>query len=121
MLMNQEDFVDHQMNNKRKSEKESMLVYLCPSVFRVWNAAYDLVCYAVFCKPFLYTSDTLYAGHVCPLELHHIKVITCMACAHPRSCDQATGMYMYAHVVIMCILCAFSAIIHVGCVCYVYR
>lgn len=61
MLMNQEDFVDHQMSHKRKSEKESMLVYLCPRVVRVWNAAYDLVCYAVFCKPFLDTSYIVYA------------------------------------------------------------
>jgi len=42
--MNHEDYTDHLKNNKRKSEQEPMLVYLCPSVFRVWNAAYDLVC-----------------------------------------------------------------------------
>ena len=48
MLMNEDEFISHQITNKRKSDKESILAPVYPSVFcaaiHYSMEPYDLLC-----------------------------------------------------------------------------
>ena len=47
-------------------------------------------------------------------HLDNYMHLSWLACTHPSYCDQATGMHMYARVVMLCILCASFAVVHLG-------
>ena len=73
MLMNEGEFISHQISNKRKSEKESILSSVCSSF---WCAAihyskklYDVLCYAVFCRYVLYIYIYIYILHIQMLDM----------------------------------------------------
>ena len=71
MLMNEGEFISHQMSNKRKSEKESILLSVCSSfccaaIYYIIEL-YDLLCCAVFCRYVLYINR--YILHIYMLDM----------------------------------------------------